>query len=1202
MPSVLWLDNVAINSKRPRVHTKPVLYSAVSTRPLGGVLRVYLAIAMLVGMVSVAINGYGQTATARLLGSVSDQNHATIPNATVTVTDLQHGTSRVVQANQSGEYVVPALPAGTYSVSAGAPGFKNMIRTSVQLEVSQDARIDFVLPIGQASQTVTVTGAPPMLDTTSITLGGTLSNQTINSVPLNGRNYENLLKLSPSVVSYPGGGTSTNSSNGVRPEENVYLIDGLQNPEPFLGQSAINGDTLAGDATTLLPIDAIQEFNIEVNPSAEYGWNPGAVVNVGLKSGTNAIHGTAYAFGRQTGFDARNYFDAANTPKTPVSLEQYGTVIGGPIRKDKLFYLGGFESLDYTVGNNFTISAPEINAQATPNPQNSMPDAIAALLAANVPVSPVSLKLAGCEVGSSTCTGGVFEANSSNSPSVVTGYPNTYSGKNALAKFDYQVNATNTLSGFYFIGDSNSLAEDFAYVLPQYRVLLHARDQAGDGMWTWVPASTWVNMLRFGYDRIYQPALPDDYTTPATQLGLNTGVTNPLLGGLPYISIAGFTFLGNGENHPKIIGPDQAYDAVDDVSWLHGKHVVMFGGEMRRFLSDEGTYRAGRGAIKFTGSASFPGATSLEDFFAGQPSQGSIQVGNPTRNIMEWSFAGFGEDTWRVTSQVTVNLGLRYEFSSVPAEANNLLGNFSPIVGLEQVGKQIGSPYKADPTDFSPRLGFSWNLDGQGKTVIRAGASLMYSTIPIDVFTSQQNTNNAVATGLASIPTGANFIQADGSSIQGTGSIATGAVTLPGSDLNWNGTVFANANSITCGNGLPQTGNPSVTNPAPCSILGMDRNYRTPYVAIWTLNLQHAFTSSLSTEIAYVGNHGGRELGIRDINQTALGSGWTPAAIAAGASDPNAEMLGRPFESAFPDLGFINQLSNDDHSNYDALQVTLNGRNYHGLTFLAAYTYSHSLDDSSEDWNQALPQNSLNPNGDYGNSDWDLRHRFALSLTYAIPGKKTRDQSLTGWQINTVYLLQSGFPWISTDTADDISGTGEFNDRWDFVGGAKDFKSQGSSPLPYFPGTSNAACVNAANGVTGGVPGGSASVALADFGCYAKGNSMLIPPPLGTFGTLRRNVFRDDGFDNLDMSAVKSWKVRELLTLQFRAEFFNVLNHPNFANPYGGPSDYGSGAYDDPSQTSLFGCGCATPDVAAANPVLGSGGARDMQLGLKLLF
>jgi hypothetical protein len=1191
------------------IRNKPVPIVEKSTQPrrifapMPRMLRrAGFALSVMATIGCMSIPGLGQTAAARLLGSVHDEAQASVVGATVTVTDLQRGVSRIVKTDESGEYLMPNLAPGVYSIRAESSGFRTVNRQAVQLEVGQDVRIDFVLTPGQSDQTVTVTAEIPMLDSTSTTLGGTLSNKTINDLPLNGRNYENLLQLRPEVVSYPGGGLSTHSSNGVRPEENSFLIEGLENVEPFSGQSIINGDLLAGDAATILPIDAIQEFNVEVNAPAEYGWKPGAIVNVGLKSGTNAIHGTAYAFGRDEGFDARNYFNPAGSAKTPVELEQYGATAGGPILKDRLFYFGGFESQRYTVGNSYSIAIPEDAAQTPADNSNSMPNAVAALQAAGIPVSPVSLKLAGCTAGGSPCTGGVFGTNSTGSPNISTGFPNTFSGSNFLTKIDDHVNVKNTVSGFYFFGDSNGSLADKQYVLPQYLTKLHTRAQVGDGSWIWTPTSRWVNEAHFGYNRIYQPVLPLDQNIPASQYGVHTGITNSELGGLPSITVSGFTALGNGANHPKIIGPDQAFDGIDNASWLVGKHAIKFGGEVRKYLVDEGTFRSARGSIKFAKNSAFHGASPLEDFFAGLPSTGSIQVGDPTRHLSQWSYAGFVGDDWQLSTQLTVNLGLRYEYSTVPADSSNLLGNFDPALGLVQVGQQISSVYNADTRDFSPRLGVSWNVDGQGKTIIRAGASLMYANMPVDVLISQQQTSNAPTLGLGVIPTGATFVQADGTSVQGKGTIDAAAVTLPGSQLNWNGTVFANATAVVCGNGqaaiTPGTG----TNPAPCSILGMDRDYRTPYVATWTVNLQHAFSNNLSTEVAYVGNHGARLQGITDINQAAPGAGWTAAAIAAGASDPNAEQLARPYEGTFPYLAFINHLSGLYRSNYDGLQATLNARGYHGLSFLAAYTYAHSLDDSSEDWNQYLPQNNAAPHQQYGNSDWDIRQRFTLSLTYEIPGKKTPGQFLSGWQVNAIASLQSGAPWVVADTVDDISGTGEFQDRWDFIGNPSDFQSQGTKSLPYYAGTSNSACVSAANGITGGVPGGSASTALADFGCYAKGNSLLIPPALGTFGTMGRNIFRDTGFKNLDMSVAKNWKIGEWLTPEFRAEFFNILNHPNFANPYGGPSDYGAGANDDPSDHNLFGCGCATPDVAAANPVLGTGGNRAIQLGLKLLF
>ncbi|MFZ3217333.1 MAG: TonB-dependent receptor [Candidatus Acidiferrales bacterium] len=1161
------------------------------------------AVGLLLGLALVSTALFSQTSTARLLGGVHDQSGGAIVGATVTITDLQRGVSRTLITDDAGEYLAPNLTPGMYLVRAEAKGFKAVEHTNIQLEVGKDVRIDFVLPAGDTSQTVTVTAEVPLLDSTTATLGGTLSNETINDLPLNGRNYENLLQLRPEVVSYPGGGVNTHSSNGVRPEDNIFMIEGLENVEPFSGQSIINGDLLAGDAATILPIDAIQEFNVEVNAPAEYGWKPGAVVNVGLKSGTNGIHGTAYAFGRSDAFDARNYFNDVGMPQTPVALQQFGATVGGPIIKDKLFYFGGYEGLRYTVGNSYGVSVPETNPQSTPSPANSLPDAIAALQAAGIPVSPVSLTLAGCTTGASiTCTGNVFGANNGTSPNENIGFPNAFTANNFLTKIDYHFNDRNTISGFYFFGDSNGTLADKQYVLPQYLTLLHTRAQVADANWTWTPNSTWVNEARFGFNRIYQPVIPLDQDVPATQYGVDTGVTNPELGGLPSISISGFTALGNGANHPKIIGPDEAFDFIDNVSYLRGKHAFKFGGEIRKYLVDEGTFRSARGVIKFAKNAAFSGATPLEDFFAGLPSTGSIQVGDPTRHLSQWSFAGFLQDDWRATTRITFNLGLRYEFSSVPSDANNLMGNFDPTLGLVQVGQQISSIYNPSYKNFSPRLGVAWDVTGDGKTIVRAGGSIIYDTLPMDVLISQQQTSNAPTLGLGVIPTGATIVQADGTQTPGSGTINSAAVTLPGAQLNWNGTVFANATSVICGNGLPATAPGSGTNPGPCSILGMNRNFKTPYVGTWTLNVQHQFSNNISAEVAYVGNHGTRLPGITDINQAQPGSGWTPAAIAAGASDPVAEQLSRPYESAFPYLAFINNISEIYESNYNGLQATLTGRNYHGASFLASYTYSHALDDSSENWNQYQPQDSTHPELQYGNSDFDIRHRFTLSTSYNLPGKKSWGQMLEGWQVNSIVTLQTGAPWVVADTVDDISGTGEFQDRWDFFGNPSNFTSQGSTPLPYFPGTSNPACLAAAQNVDGGAVGGPTSISLGNFGCYAKGNAVMIPPALGTFGTMGRNIFRDTGFRNWDLSLVKSFKIHERLTAQFRAEVFNILNHPNFANPYGGPSDYGAGANDDPSNHNLFGCGCATPDVAAANPLLGSGGNRAIQLGLKLLF
>src|ERR1700735_2082552 len=325
-----------------------------------------------------SISTQGQSTTGRILGTLTDQSGAAVRGASVVITDVQRGTSRTMTTDESGGYAGPDLQPGTYRIRVEVKGFKSVERPNVQIEVATDVRVDFTLQPGQVSETVTITEEVPLINPTSATLGGTLSNKEINDLPLNGRNYENLLQLRPGVMRYPGGGFSTTSTDGLRAEDNAYFIEGLFNSEPFSGQGIINGAGIAGDSATILPIDAIQEFNIQQNPPAEYGWKPGAVVNVGLKSGTNSLHGTAFAFGRDGNvFDARNYFNCASnpcafsqspSPKNQRTLEQFGGSFGGPIIKDKAFFFGAYEGQRYDVGNSFGgITSPMTVPSATPN-------------------------------------------------------------------------------------------------------------------------------------------------------------------------------------------------------------------------------------------------------------------------------------------------------------------------------------------------------------------------------------------------------------------------------------------------------------------------------------------------------------------------------------------------------------------------------------------------------------------------------------------------------------------------------------------------------------------------------------------------------------------------------------------------------------------------------------------------------------------
>jgi len=287
---------------------------------------------------------------------------------------------------------------------------------------------------------------------------------------------------------------------------------------------------------------------------------------------------------------------------------------------------------------------------------------------------------------------------------------------------------------------------DFFEVLAQFRTKVHSRAQTVAGHWAWTPSSTWANEFRAGYTHYLLQILPDDLTFPYK---INTGISNPLLSGIPDVRFPNgpFTQLGAFHNFPKIVGPDKVYDFIDQVSYLRGKHAFKFGGELRRDLVHQATYRGGRGRVKFA---------DLESFLSGDLLNAGFLAGDPTRNISQWLYSGYMQDDWRITKRVTLNLGLRYEYQAVPTEANNLFGNWEPSVGFEQVGKNIGSIYKGDHKNFSPRMGIAWDVTGKGTTVIRAGGSIVYDLLSMSTYMSQQNLQNSPTLfGLGAVPTGA---------------------------------------------------------------------------------------------------------------------------------------------------------------------------------------------------------------------------------------------------------------------------------------------------------------------------------------------------------------------------------------------------------------------------------------------------------------
>jgi hypothetical protein len=1200
---------------------------------------------------------FSQGNQGAIMGGVFDQTGGAIAGAAVTVIDVARGVTRALTTDNAGEYVAPSLLPGTYTVRAEAKGFRNVEHSGVLVEVGQTIRVDLTVQPGEQTQTVTVTGELPEIDTTDSTLGGTVSNAAINALPLNGRNFERLLQLRPGVITNPGAGAGSSSTNGRRTGSDLLLVEGIAQIGPSNGTTTLNAVYRTGDANSLVPIDAIQEFNTQQNYKAEYGWREGSVVNVGIKSGTNSIHGSAFAFGRDSSAtDAHNFF----TPgvATDATVEQFGAVAGGPIIKDKLFWFMGYEGLRTTLTSPARDQIPADVAMG--DPTFSMVDACNKLNpthlannAPNNPISPLSAQLAG--LNTATCTvspaSSTFEnlfpftTNTNTTGNFIPGLITTGPLNNGFIKGDYVLGPHHHVSGFYFISKSyQHVNYNSKQLLPQWQANVPSDVRMYNGAWTWTPNSTWVNDARAGYSYLYaKTTSADTNMIPAnpwpTGYGFNTGVTNPLYGGLPEIDIGGFNmYLGAGQR-TGWRGPEGNASFVDTVSYLRGKHAFKFGFDFVDVVYDNNAYNRANGQIKFK---------DLQSFLKGTPKSGTILVGDPNLYARAHWYAGFVQDEWRLTTRVTLNLGLRWEYNASPVEAHNYDGSFNPNVNpattyaVQQVGPgaPLTSFYNADYRDFSPRMGVAWDVRGNGKTVVRAGASILRNPVVAGQYIGLSPFGASVPSiGLNQSGTDANLHSPTQLALQSNqlapGWTVAGPVFPGNASVTINGATYTGSSCTFIG----EAGLPANYTPTPCTTQAVNPNFRQPYSAQWNLDIQRAITNNLTVDVAYVGVHGVHEATWTDINQPPIGAGLnTPftAAQAAAAFPKDAKTaalaLGLtsnqlcltpggsagcgvtnvggevgPYSSKFPYLNEIVQLGNQDFSNYDGLQVTVNERSSHGLSFLAGYTLAHALDVVSGDSTdqQPYPTNAYNVRLNYGNSDFDIRHRFTFSPTYLIPGIKSPAQMLQGWSVSGIVTLQTGLPWSNSDATDDIIGTGEFVGTissalqpWNYSGPRTAFRA-GPQSIPQLKGSAaTSACQSAAEAPYAGNAQltALADAALANYGCYAQNGGFLTPPALGTIGNAGRNIFRVPNYYNVDLSIGKEWKFKERYSAQFRAEFFNILNRADFAVPAANSAGL------DPGQNSQFGCACNTPDVQGNNPVLGSGGPRHIQFGLKLLF
>jgi hypothetical protein len=1122
----------------------------------------------------------------RITGRVTDTTGAVIVGAKVTIENRGKGVQRVLETNSSGDYVAPGLEPGVYSLSVEAPNFKKVLRDRMQIEVGKDLKIDFQLIPGATGEIVDVTGEAPLVDATTTTLQGVLSNKAINELPLQGRDFQNLLALHPGVQRVAGGGFHSVTSNGLRPDDNNFVIDGANDNDVYWGETVVNDAGVEGTPASNLPLDAIQEFNTQEHPQADFGEKPGVVVNIGIKSGTDQIHGTAYYFHRNAALDARNYFDHAINPVTgkvgppaALLLHQFGASIGGPIIKGKWFYFANYEGVRSKVGNPYNEYVP-VSGHLPEGfdydyPENlSLADAKTATGCDQDPLPPECSQLSMFLLQYIPDNPG-FTADTVDPTLFNFNFNNQTRADNLVFKSDYHLSEHHVFSGRYIYANTSQTEEDGSPLQPEWLSHADPITQVLGFDWTWTPNSRWVNTARFSRNSFYEKIAPLDANVNPSAYGLNTGVTDPRLFGFPRIDFSSYCceYLGGRSGWPSWTSPSHTETYSDTVSYTVGRHALRFGGDFNNGGVDYLRAPDGRGSVSFH---------YLDDFFLGNVDSWARLYGDPARNIHMRSWSLFAQDDFRVSSRITLNLGLRYDVTFPIKDAKNELANFVPSRGFVQVGYGIDEPYKTNWKNISPRVGVAWDPYGTGKTILRAGFGMIYVQPSIRTFVFASG-------GLHLNPTALIDGAANGTI---TTFLQTGA---PTSLINWSldGPIFP--------------GNDSASNvcsaASPCDFFGVDQNLKTPYVLNWNLNLQQEVAPNTVLQIGYVANHGVRLYSDIDLNQAdnTLALQMIRDEFGSPFDVPHYdlspfEQRARPFVTncttgagpCYPYIRFLNFLGNQSSSFYNSLQATLTHRYSNGLYLLAGYTWAHAIDTAGTSDNLGYaPQNSLDYAAEKGDGDYDIRHRFTFSATYDLPSRKSWGQLLEGWQVTGIFQAETGQPVLMYDNTNDLTVTGEGPgnanlDRWNISGDPRNLRVS-TEGIPryhwYDPVCQSAATTDELE----------EALEWTEH-CFAQNGVVIYPNAFGTFGNMGRNILRGPKFVNLDFSASKAWNLGERLKLQLRGEVFNILNHANFAYPTGSLSSANLGRLR------------ATPDVSAANPVVGSGGSRHIQLGVKFIW
>jgi hypothetical protein len=1090
------------------------------------------ALLAVVFVLSVNIAMHSQVTGATLSGTITDSSGGVIPGAQISVTNTATGINQEFQADSAGYYTAPNLAPGTYDVKVTAKGFNTTIST-MTLAVGAQQQLNIAMKVGEASQTVEVTGALEQVDLASSTLTAQVESQTISDLPLNGRDWTSLATLNPGVnlietqVDYAqsargnrGFGAQLTIS-GQRTTNNNYRLDGV----------SVNDYANSGPGNVIgaaLGVDAIQEFSVLTGGfSAEYGKATGGVVNAITKSGTNSIHGDLYEFIRNSALDSRDYFSrSANTPLAEFRRNQFGAAVGGPIIKDKTFFFFDYEGFRQAKGITTSVTVPSdaarqgnlVNGPVTVNP------AAAAELAMFPHATP----------GTSNGDKGQFI----NSGLQIV--PENF----YTARVDHKLSGKDTLFGTYLFDDT-----DFTQPDSFNNVLLksHTRRQTAVIGESHTFGPSVVNDVRVGYSRSHALNLiPFGAINPAaaeTSLGSTTGQNAPL------VAISGFTRnqggVGAASNYEHAFNN---YQFADDAFWTHGTHTLKFGTDVERMQYNYIARVEPGGRWNFSNLASF--LTNKPKYFeAGIPSTIT------PRESRQTLVAGYAQDDWRFRPNLTLNLGVRYEMTTVPSDAQ---GKITDLVNITDTAPQCGVQFTAtfapggkqlpgsvcggvgqyyhNPTlgNFEPRIGFAWDPFHDGKTSVR-GAFGIYDVLALPGYflvLQDQAAPFMIFDSISKPSSGPNPLQ---------GQFSSGGENL-------------------------------LTNPQPGFQVGklststVESHPKRNYVLQWNMNVQRQLSRDMSLSVGYVGSHGVHML-IRGDDGNMTIPTLTPFGYLFPCGPPiNPDGTCTAGNNAAgtsakinPALGPIRYLFWGSDSFYDGLNVNIDKRMAHGLQFQVAYTWSKSIDDDSSTVAGDTFGNSLNslywfaPKSLRGLSDFNVGQSASINLLWAVPVSKSLEgfakTAFGGWQLGGIFKINTGIPTTAIINGDPAGLGNNGADQF----GIPD-RIPGCDPINHnYIGSSSPAYISVSCYTLPTVPASSPYASQC-----ASFPGAVTPPRAGQvycanlLGNAGRNTIIGPKLVNLDFSATKNFpihRVSETFNVQFRTEIFNILNHSNFVAP-----------------------------------------------------